>query len=103
MSRLSDQVLAAAKAVPVALRAFNDKVFLHHVHARMPLVGMLDLPSFKTAIANDADCRGLMSRLDMVQLFPREEVEASNTHYVLGGRVAATWNFVRLPDVPNPW
>lgn len=98
MSMLSQSILDAARSVPSARLAFGHKAFLHDVHAYMPCQHRISLDAFKQAVVNDADCRGIMSRLDMVQLFPQADVQASNADYVVGGRAVATYNFVRLPS-----
>lgn len=98
MSYLSTTILTAARAVPIARRYSDRKVWIDDVHAellRSGVVSRMTLETFKRAIASDIDCRFLMVPMCLTQCVTQERIVASSTSP--GGMDGVVWNFVKIP------
>ena len=92
-----DLVRDAIESVPAERLWGNDAAFIHHVweeYQKIPGAERLTLADFKERVVH-SELRGIMHRADMVGVMNPEDVRQSHTEVVMGGYVAATFNFLR--------
>lgn len=89
-------VLLAVRNVPPDRLYGGRRAWIHDVwiqYGRLPGAEPLSLSAFKLRIVHEPALRMRMVRADLVQAFSRADIEASDTHYSVGGLGLVTFNF----------
>jgi hypothetical protein len=92
-------VLQAIANVPASKRYSSSKVWIHDVWAEyLKLKGavQMTLAAFKALAVEELMLRMRMARADLVQAMSPADVAASDTHYKMGTRTLATFNFFKV-------
>ncbi len=95
---------AAAEKVPASKLQGGNKALLHHVHEAHqadPSNPRMSLDTFK-AKAVEAKAKLPLGRHDMVQTITPAELAKSDAHFHMGGKVAATFNHIRVGAKAGP-
>jgi hypothetical protein len=92
-------VLQAIANVPASKRYNSSKVWIHDVwteYLKLKGAVQMSLEAFKAAAVEELALRMRMARADLVQAMNPADVAASDTHYKMGSRTLATFNFFKV-------